>query len=624
MMRFLLTGRVCKLSMLALSLVILVGSETRIEAQLNERVSDPTGFSIRLPRIQIIHSDNEKLPGTSMYLQRKDPWLAYELGHSYFEREWATADGVFASLRSRPLAGAVNSCAMCHNLPFRTAGSGGNVGDPPGFGQNAPHLFGIGLVETIALQVRQQILASFDTNHNGYLDVPAETNGRRAVVEAAPGVNLDFGSLEDLDGDGFPGLNNVIKITFVDMVGTAIPPRSDGTTARLGDPGVSGYDLAIGFLSSTTTDHQMASLRMFTIGVIQTVMGLAITDHTISNDSGTGRDRRAHDGWAETSNSGAPQLYFPLLKGDCVRPCLPLSEGELDLIEWYLLNHPSPAVAVQTKETERGRKLLGDLGCTKCHVADWHIRSADEKGGLTGDRRFFNLEVKPDPAAGGFQGNLQKLTADNPQDDGAPVYLPQRGRYVVKNIFTDMRHHDVGERFYLYRHSAGRVYVNKMFRTPPLWGAGSSAPYGYDGRSPTLDDVIRRHGGDAHVSRKAYSSSPLPDRKAVIAFLKSLVLYQPDELPTDINGDGKIEQNFAIQGRAIGPERFWPEFLFRVAPLYRGWVTQSDGESYFSYSLLNAPEAYGRTLEALIDKDGDRVPDVAADSGFRTHSGARP
>lgn len=601
--------RGCKLASLALGISFFLCGEVRIQAQFNERVSDATGSSTRLPRIQIVHSNDEQLSGSSMYLQLRDPWLAYQLGHAYFEREWSAADGVFSNLSSRPLAAAVTSCAMCHNLPFRSAGFGGNVADPSGFGQNTPHLFGIGSIETIAIQIRQQILTTFDTNRNGYLDVPSETKGRRAIVVAAPGVKLDFGVLEDLDGDGFPGLNNVIKVTPVDAKGRPVAPKADGTPARLGDPNVSGYDLAVAAFSSTTNDHQMASLRVFTIGVLQSLMGLPVTDRTVSNDSGAGRDLRAHDGWAETSNAGAPQLFFPLLKQSCVSPCLAVSEGELDLIEWYLLNQPEPAAEVPTRQTRRGQQLISDFGCTACHVTNWQIEQADEKKGLPGDRRFFNLEVKPDPKSGSLQGRLQSLT-DNPKSDGGTSYLPRRGRHLVQNIFTDLRHHDLGERFYRYSYSDGHVYVTKMFKTPPLWGVGSTAPYGYDGSSPTLDDVIRRHGGDAQASTKAYRSASAVDRAALIAFLKSLVLYQPDEIPADIDGDGLIEESFAVQGRSVGRERFWPEFLFRVAPVYEGWVTRPAAEKYFSFRLLNAHEAYGRTLEALIDKDGDRVPDV--------------
>jgi hypothetical protein len=129
-----------------------------------------------------------------------------------------------------------------------------------------------------------------------------------------------------------------------------------------------------------------------------------------------------------------------------------------------------------------------------------------------------------------------------------------------------------------------------------LWGVGSSAPYGHDGLSLTLDDVIRRHGGEAQAAESQYAKAPREDREDLLAFLRSLVLYQPDALATDLDGDGKIDTGFKVAGREAGPERFWPELLFRVPPLYRGWTTSPEGERYFSFEMLNVPEAYGEKL----------------------------
>ena len=47
--------------------------------------------------------------------------------------------------------------------------------------------------------------------------------------------------------------------------------------------------------------------------------------------------------------------------------------------------------------------------------------------------------------------------------------------------------------------------LQTQFLTRPLWGVGTTAPYGHDGRSITLEEVILRHGGEAQASRM-----PLP------------------------------------------------------------------------------------------------------------------
>ena len=45
-----------------------------------------------------------------------------------------------------------------------------------------------------------------------------------------------------------------------------------------------------------------------------------------------------------------------------------------------------------------------------------------------------------------------------------------------------------------------------QFMTEPLWGVGSTGPYGHDGRSMTLRDVILRHGGEAQGARDSFAA----------------------------------------------------------------------------------------------------------------------
>jgi hypothetical protein len=195
--------------------------------------------------------------------------------------------------------------------------------------------------------------------------------------------------------------------------------------------------------------------------------------------------------------------------------------------------------------------------------------------------------------------------------------VPRRGGFEIRGVFTDLRHHDLGERFHETLYAQGRTFTLKRFRTPPLWGVGSTAPYGHDGRSATLDDVIRRHGGEAAAAARAYLASSPEEREAVIRYLRSLVLYQPDVLPTDLDGDGKIAEHFQVAGREVGPERFQPELLFRTPPVYRGKTRDPEGGEFFSYELLNQRAAYGEDLTALVDRDGDGIPDLAESSASR-------
>jgi CxxC motif-containing protein (DUF1111 family) len=55
--------------------------------------------------------------------------------------------------------------------------------------------------------------------------------------------------------------------------------------------------------------------------------------------------------------------------------------------------------------------------------------------------------------------------------------------FLVKNIFTDFKRHDLGTNFY-ERNYDGRLQT--QFLTRPLWGIGSTEPYGHDGAAIPL------------------------------------------------------------------------------------------------------------------------------------------
>ncbi len=581
----------------------------RAWAQIAVRPDDPLGLSTREPRRRVVHSDRPDVPGTSMYLQQVDPWQAYRRGASVFFHEWSKEDGVLEGVPPFAVAleGSTTSCGMCHNLPFRTAGGGAFAMRPVGFGRKSPHLFGTGLLEILAAQIRAQILDANDRNHNGFLDVPRETRGRRAMVEAAPGVMLDFGALADLEGEGFPSLNRALVVNMVDARGRLVRLGPGGRLPRLGDRGVAGYDLFEGVYGATVSEHQYPTLRVFGLTVLFGLMGIPPDDPTSAEPRGL---RRPGDGWAGTSNAGATQPYLPILGHvpPQLGPRSRISEGEADLLEWYMLNYPAPALGRQDDTTRRGRQLMADMGCTSCHVPDWVIQPRDDRRGLPGDRRFFNLAVAYNPATGRLEGHLQDLTERIERPDGTVLRIPRRGGFVVRDLYSDLRHHDVGERFHEYDDEGGEPEARIHWRTAPLWGVGSTAPYGHDGRSPTLDDVIRRHGGEAAAAERAYAAAPAADRQAVVAFLRSLVLYQPDLLPTDLDGDGRIDERYVVAGHEAGPERFEPELLFRVPPHYRGWTQGPDGDRYFSYELLNLAAMYGLDLPTPTERSEKAAP----------------
>jgi hypothetical protein len=294
--------------------------------------------------------------------------------------------------------------------------------------------------------------------------------------------------------------------------------------------------------------------------------------------------------------------------------CEEISEGDLDVSEWYLLNHPAPGRGQITEEVRQGEKLFKDAGCAACHTPDWHLHAANPEAKdytqrWSGDRRFFDLQVAWNDKTERLEGKLVNLF-----DKKGGLCIPRRQAYAVRGVYSDLKYHDVGEAFYQMQFDGTIV---KLFRTSPLWGVGSTGPYGHDGASLSLDAVVRRHGGEALKSRKAYTALTRADQRKLLDFLESLVLYQTERIPCDIDGDGKISEHFMVGGMDTGYERFNPEWLFKVAGMIEGPTENVRGEKIISYALTNVREAYGLDLEYLKDSDGDGFPDVIDPAPFK-------
>lgn len=119
--------------------------------------------------------------------------------------------------------------------------------------------------------------------------------------------------------------------------------------------------------------------------------------------------------------------------------------------------------------------------------------------------------------------------------------LPKLQSFLVTNIFTDFKRHNLGAAFY-ERNFDGRLRTD--FLTTPLWGVGSTAPYGHDGRSVNLAEVILRHGGEAQASRDAFARLSPPQQLRLIAFLNSLVLFPPDDTASTLDRGDRATVNF--------------------------------------------------------------------------------
>jgi hypothetical protein len=77
--------------------------------------------------------------------------------------------------------------------------------------------------------------------------------------------------------------------------------------------------------------------------------------------------------------------------------------------------------------------------------------------------------------------------------------------------------------------------MRKKFLTTPLWGVGTTAPYGHDGRSINLREVILRHGGEALAARDAFAALSSSNQSKIFEFLNSLVLFPPDDTSSNLD-----------------------------------------------------------------------------------------
>jgi hypothetical protein len=84
-------------------------------------------------------------------------------------------------------------------------------------------------------------------------------------------------------------------------------------------------------------------------------------------------------------------------------------------------------------------------------------------------------------------------------------------------------------------------------------GVGSSAPYGHDGRSINLREVILRHGGEAQKSRNAFAAMPEGRKLAIVEFLSSLVLFPPDDTASDLDPECARTRLSAARARQRQP-----------------------------------------------------------------------
>ena len=494
----------------ALLLGFALASSGFARAQLTDVTQTPNAINagIRRSLTEEIGTGrgSDLTPDSSLFLVRRDPFRAIQRGRQLFQRKFTRAQGNgpragdgIGDPHANPAvsAGLSDSCAGCHSRPFGSAGSGGNVFTRPD-SRDAPHLFGLGLKEMIA----DEITAELRTTRAAAIAQAAQTGAD--VTLSLVGKGVHYGSITahadgSLDTSGVQGVNVDLRVR---------PFFAQGKTV---------------------------SIREFVVGALKAEMGQEAFDSDLltasSGGSVTTPAGMHFDGTLDTFE--APPVTSATQDGDGDGVVDEVPQSLVDYLEFYLLNYFKPGLGKSTTHSENGRALFVSAGCADCHIPDFLIRH---------DRRVADVATVYDPAHSNAFSRLFATAEARFQtsDDGSGLpllKLPALHSFRVRNIFTDFKRHDLGAAFHEREFDGS---VTTMLMTTPLWGVGSTGPYGHDGRSPSLEDVIMRHGGEAQAQHDAFAQLSDADKADFLEFLGTLVLFSPPDTasnlaPPDLN-----------------------------------------------------------------------------------------
>jgi hypothetical protein len=454
-------------------------------------------------------------PGSSRYIIARDPFRSIRRGRQIFQRKFTLAqghgprtdDGIGGDVNGDASLGAglADSCAACHGRPRGSAGFGGDVFTRPD-SRDAPHLFGLGLQEMLGDEM------TADLRRIRANAIASARQRRRRVEVELKSKGVQFGSLAVdsrgvVDTRGVQGVDADLRVK---------PFFAQGGTFNIRQFVIGAFNDEMG-MPSPDPDLTAASDGARVVTPSGMVLDGAL--------DALPRPKAGDDPGADPDRDGVRNEIDPAL---------------VDHMEFYLLNYFKPGTGQKTEQTELGRRLMDGFGCTTCHRATMVVER---------DRRVADVETRYDPARGIFNRLFATATPLFAEVAGngslPPLRKPVSGRFVVENFFADLKRHDLGPGFW-ERNFDGSF--QKEFMTEPLWGVGSTPPYGHDGRSINLHEVILRHGGDAQAARSRYAGSGPTAQQALQAFLGTLVLFPPDDTASNLNPGDPTVANFPQKG----------------------------------------------------------------------------
>jgi hypothetical protein len=450
-------------------------------------------------------------PDSSMYIITRDPFRAIRRGRQLFQRKFTVAQGQGPriqdgigniDLNPRLGAGLADSCALCHGRPRGSAGFGGNVATRPD-SRDAPHLFGLGLREMLADEITQDLRTI-----RARAIASAQSQKKTITLRlSSKGINYGFITADPtgaVDTSRVEGVNPDLRVR---------PFFAQGGTI---------------------------SIREFVIGAANGEMGMQAVDPQMEDAASHGSKYVTPSGMV--LDGAVDQIEAP--PDSTTYDQTLFSDGEMptsivDFLEFYLLNYFGTATYQQTLQTKAGRMLFCSTGCSRCHVPNLQINH---------DRRVATFTIDYAPTKGIFNRLFAMATTlYTTNNDGQPFSqkVPAGQPFLVRDIFSDFKRHDLGPSFWERNYDGT---IQKEFVTRALWGVGSTAPYGHDGRSINLLEVILRHGGEAQQAQDAFARLSDVGKKLVVEFLNSMVLFPPDDTASNLDPGNPSDPDFPQSG----------------------------------------------------------------------------
>lgn len=410
------------------------------------------------------------------------------------------------------------ACSGCHNVPFGTAAgeAAANVAqDPAGLGtppfnlRNTTSLFGSGIVQRLAEEMTEDLIAIRDSA------AAAATPGGPPVTMPLTAKGVSFGSITATRSGGGVVTYDISAVTGV---------SADLIIRPFGWKG------------------DVPNLRQFVRSAARNELGME-SDELVAKHPMmlTDPDGDGVEGEFSVGDITALTIYIAAQES-------PTTFAEM--ISAGVLAPPGPEFLAQAG---RGRAIFESIGCDGCHIPEFHVEDPVlREPTLAGNSGYFDASMAPpatelDPA--------RPATIHLVQEGDFPRPAPHPAGGLRAPIFGDLRRHNMGSHLadaqpqpvanaddsQLTIGATPIVVGVQEFLTPELWGVGDTGPWLHDGRAATLEEAIDLHGvdsppaignparSDAQEERDAFMALSADDREAVVTFLRSLILVNVEE-----------------------------------------------------------------------------------------------